>query len=137
MLDINNELLVEEYKYCRALILKDIDIIEKNEVYVTGACAAIFVFSLQAPDHIVSVIAAWLTVGIACLGCLRFRGLNGSIDEINGYLAELEASRPPLHWTRYYLANDKKALRRTRQELWAALIIATFVGAVYLTCWHK
>jgi hypothetical protein len=137
MSNIDNELLVEEYKYCRALILKDIDIMEKNEIYVTGACAVIFVFSLQAPDHIVSVVAAWLPPFIACLGWLRFSGLDGSIDEINGYLAKLEASHPALNWTTYYLANDKRALRRTRQVLWAALTFFTLVGAAYLTCWHK
>jgi hypothetical protein len=54
MSDLNDTLLVEEYKSCRELILKNIDIMEKNEIYVTGACAAIFVFSLQASDHVVS-----------------------------------------------------------------------------------
>jgi hypothetical protein len=123
-MELDEQLLVEEYKSCRELILKNIDIMEKNAVYVTGACALIFVFSLQANGHIVSVIAALLPPVIACLGWWRFRGLNDVIDKINGYLAKLEKSHPPLNWTTYYLTHHKyKALRRA--------------VPFYLTIWHE
>src|SRR5271170_2257343 len=69
-MELDEQLLVEEYKSCRELILKNIDIMEKNEVYATGACAAIFVFSLQTSDHLVSKITAWLPLLIAALGWL-------------------------------------------------------------------
>ena len=102
MSEINNELLIEEYKSCRDLILKNIDIMQKNEVYATGACAAIFVFSLQAQDHVVAVVAAWLPPVITLLGWLRSYGLDDVIDKINGHLIELEAAYPPLKWTTYF-----------------------------------
>jgi hypothetical protein len=54
MSDIDHALLIEEYKSCRELILKNIDIMEKTEIYAAGAAAAIFVFSLQSSDHVVS-----------------------------------------------------------------------------------
>lgn len=43
---IDDKLLVEEYKSCRDLIGRNIDIIEKSEVYGVGATAAIAVFCL-------------------------------------------------------------------------------------------
>jgi hypothetical protein len=100
MPSINDELLIEEYKSCRELILKNIDIMERNEVYATGACAAIFVFSLQAGNYLVSIISVWLPPIIAFLGYLRFRGLDDVIDKINGYLIKVEAAHEPLNWTR-------------------------------------
>ena len=79
--EINDQLLIEEYKSCRDLILKNIDIMEKNEIYATGACAAIFVFSLQTSDHLVSKITARVPLLIAALGWLRFYGLDDVIDK--------------------------------------------------------
>ena len=134
MPDVNDGLLIEEYKSCRELILKNIDIMEKTEVYATGACAAIFVFSLQSSDRIVSVVTAWLPIIITILGILRFYGLDDVIDKINGHLIELERAHPPLNWTTYYRANNSsKALKKTRYGFWAALLAATLIGAVYIT----
>lgn len=137
MPNANDGLLVEEYKSCRELILKNIDIMEKTEVYATGACAAIFVFSLQSSDHIVSVITAWLPVFITMLGFLRFYGLDDVIDKINGHLVELETRNPPLNWTKYYRAhNTSKVLKKTRYSFWFALFVTTLAGAIYLTVRH-
>jgi hypothetical protein len=134
MSDANDGLLIEEYKSCRELILKNIDIMEKNEVYATGACAAIFVFSLQSSDHIVSVVTAWLPVIITILGFLRFYGLDDVIDKINGHLVELETGHPPLNWTKYYRTNNSaKVLGKTRYGFWLALFATTLAGAIYLT----
>ena len=68
MADIGDQ-LVEEYKACRELIAKNIDIIEKTEVYAVAASAALFVFSLSATVRTVAVVAAWipLIVGISWL----------------------------------------------------------------------
>jgi hypothetical protein len=134
MSDVKDGLLIEEYKSCRELILKNIDIMEKNEVYATRACAALFVFSLQSADHIVSVATAWLPVIITVLGFLRFYGLDDVIDKINGHLVELETKHPPQNWTKYYRANNSsKVLKRTRQDFWLALFATTLAGAIYLT----
>jgi RNase P/RNase MRP subunit p29 len=38
---IEDKLLIEEYKSCRELIGRNIDIIEKTEVYAVGAAGAI------------------------------------------------------------------------------------------------
>jgi hypothetical protein len=137
MPDVNNGLLIEEYKSCRELILKNIDIMEKNEVFVTGACAAIFVFSLQSSDHVVATITSWLPPVITALGWLRFYGLDNVIDKINGRLIEIESAHPPLHWTTYYRAHNKpKILKRTRHALWIVLGLSTYAGALYVTIWH-
>jgi hypothetical protein len=127
-------LLIEEYKSCRELILKNIDIMERNELYAAGASATLFVYSLQSLDHLVSVITAWLPVIVAVLGFLRFFGLDDVIDKINGHLVEVETAHPPLNWTTYFRAhNPCRLLKRTRQLFWFILFAATLVGAVYLS----
>lgn len=130
----NDQLLIEEYKSCRELILKNIEIMEKNEIYAIGACAALFVFSLQTPDHLVSVVTGWLPLIIVILGWLRFFSLDYVIKRINGYLVEVERDNPPLRWTTYYRANNQpKVLKWARNLLWLALGATTLAGAIYLT----
>jgi hypothetical protein len=58
--NVEDTLLVEEYKSCRDLIKTNIEIIEKSEVYAVGAVGAIAVFSLSSSVPIVATVSAWI-----------------------------------------------------------------------------
>lgn len=130
-----HKLLVEEYKSCRELIAKNIDIIERTEVYAVGACAAIFVFSLSATVKGVAIASAWLPVVIAVLGLVRFWGLDDTIDKINSYFITIENRFETIKWTTYYREkNKKKLLKKTRYGFWFVLIVVSVVFGIYMTC---
>src|SRR6266481_5258942 len=105
--NVSDQLLVEEYKSCRDLIAKNIDIIEKTEVYAVGASAAIIVFSLSATIRTVGVVSAWLPLVIAVLGFVRFLGLDDTIDKINNHLINLEGKYDSINWTTFYRQHNK------------------------------
>jgi hypothetical protein len=131
---VNDQLLVEEYKSCRDLIIKNIDIIEKTEVYAVGASAAIFVFSLSATARTVGVLSAWLPLVIAILGFMRFLGLDDTIDKINNHLVNLEKKHKSINWTTFYREhNKKKFLKKTRYSIWFLLMIVSTGFGVYMT----
>jgi hypothetical protein len=131
---VDDQLLVEEYKSCRDLIAKNIDIMEKTEVYAVGASAAIIVFSLSATVRAVGVVSAWLPLVIAILGFVRFLGLDDTIDKINNHLIELERKYASINWTTFYREhNKKKVLKKTRYGIWFALMIVSLVFAFYMT----
>jgi hypothetical protein len=132
---VRDKLLVEEYKSCRDLIGKNIDIIEKTEVYALGAIACIFVFSLSSTERIVSVAAAWLPMVISFLGLVRFIGLDNTIDKINLYLISVEQKYGSINWTTFHkAANTKKVLKKTRYCFWITLPIVSFPFGLYMTC---
>ena len=129
-----DKLLVEEYKSCRELIAKNIDIIEKTEVYAVGASAAIFVFSLSATVRAVAIAAAWLPLVIAILGVVRFYGLDDTIDKINNHLVVLEKKYHAINWTTFYREhNKKKVLKKTRYGIWIMLIIVSLLFGAYMS----
>jgi hypothetical protein len=97
--DIAERLLIEEYKSCRELIAKNIDIMEKTEIYAVGASAAIMLFSLSATVRTVGIVSAWLPAVIAFLGFARFIGIDDVIDKINDYIQTLETGNPSINWT--------------------------------------
>jgi hypothetical protein len=133
--DIAEQLLIEEYKSCRELIAKNIDIIEKTEVGAVAACAAIFVFSLSASTRAVAIVSAWLPLVIAILGFLRFYGLDDTIDKINSRFVELEKIYKLIHWTTFYREkNKKKVLKRTRYAIWFVLMLVSLGFGTYMLC---
>jgi hypothetical protein len=133
MATIEEQLLVEEYKSCRELILKNIDIIEKTAIYAIGACAAIGVYSLQASDRVVADITILLAPIVAILGWLHFAAMDEIISKINGHLMETEEKHPALNWTHYYRANNRpKKLKNLRHAFWLTLLAASIIGAAYV-----
>lgn len=132
---IEHGLLIEEYKACRNLIAKNIDIIEKTEVAAVAACAALFVFSLSSTVRTVAVASAWLPLVIASLGFLRFYALDDTIDKINSHFIELEKKYKSIHWTTFYREkNKKKVLKRTRYAIWIILMIVSLGFGIYMLC---
>jgi hypothetical protein len=133
--DDEGKLLIEEYKSCRELIAKNIDIIEKTEVYAVGAWAAVFVFSLSSTVRAVAVASAWLPLVIAGLGFVRFYGLDDTIDKINNHFIALEKKFDSINWTTFYREqNKKKVLKKTRYGFWITLIILSVVFGSYMSC---
>ena len=132
---LKENLLIEEYKSCRELIAKNIDIMEKTEVYAVAASAALFVFSLSATVKTVAIASAWLPLIIAILGFMRFYGLDDTIDKINSYFIELEKKFGSIRWTTFYREkNKKKVLKKTRYSIWIVLLIVGFGFGIYMSC---
>lgn len=132
---IEDQLLIEEYKSCRELIAKNIDIIEKSEVAAVAACAALYVFSLSATTRAVAVFSAWLPLVISSLGALRFYGLDDVIDKINDRFVVLEDKYKTIQWTTFYREkNKKKVLKHTRYAIWLVLAIVSIGFGIYMSC---
>ncbi|WP_375411070.1 hypothetical protein [uncultured Bradyrhizobium sp.] len=131
---VEDRLLIEEYKSCRDLISKNIDIIEKTEVYAVGAAGATAVFSFSATQQIVATVSAWLPFVIALLGFVRFLGIDSTINKINTYLVALETKYPKLNWTTFYRASNKsKTLKKTRYGFWIVLGLLGFAFGIFMT----
>jgi hypothetical protein len=134
--EIDDKLLVEEYKSCRDLIGRNIEIIERSEVYAIGATAAIAVFCLSrsASQITIAKTACWMTLLIPILGLVRFIGVDDTIDKINNYLVELEKKHPSIGWTTSYRAQNRyKILKKSRYAIWVVLIVFSivFIGFIY------
>lgn len=132
-MNIKEQLLIEEYKSCRDLIAKNIDIMEKTEVYAVGAGAAVFAFSASSPVWVVAFGSALIPLVIAGLGYLRFVGLDDTINKINDYLVTLEKKYKTINWTTFYRkANQKKTLKKTRQSFWGVFAAVSFFFALFM-----
>ena len=124
-----SRLAIEEYKSCRDLIAKNIDIIEKNEVYGVGAAGAVAVFSLSATDRTVCLVGSYLPLAISVVGLVRYFGIDRTIHKINNYLEGVEARyEGVLGWTRSYRsANKVRWLKGSRYLIWTILIALSVV----------
>jgi hypothetical protein len=132
---VEDRLLIEEYKSCRDLIGKNIDIIEKTEVYAAGAAGAVALFSLSATQWIVAATSSWLPFVISILGVLRFMGIDGTIDKINNYLVSVEKRYPKLNWTSSYREqNQYKVLKKSRYGFWVILALFGLALGILTTC---
>lgn len=130
------KLAVEEYKSCRDLIAKNIEIIEKNEVYAVGSSAAVAVFSISQHDRLVCLAASYLPLAISILGFLRFFGVDQTIRKINNYLVTVERRHEALMgWTQFYRAANKlKWLKWSRYLIWGILF---FLSVVFIYIVHN
>jgi hypothetical protein len=129
---IEERLLIEEYKSCRDLIARNIDIIERTEVYAVGAAAASATFSLAATDSLLSDATCWIPLAISLLGLIRYIGIDSTIHKINNYLEEVERKYPLLGWTRSYRKQNKwKILKATRYVIWGVSVAASIGFAGY------
>lgn len=113
--NIEGQLLIEEYKSCRDLLAKNIEIMEKSEIYAIGAVAASAVYCLSSKNPTVVVLSSWLPFSISFLGLIRFLGLNSIIGTLNDYFEFIEARREnKIVWTTYYRDNRKPVLAVSR-----------------------
>lgn len=83
-----------EYEFCQKLLIENISILEKTEVYATGAIAAAFAFSISAQQPFVAYISATIPVYIAIIGYQRWQGIDSTIKTINDYLEVLGTALP-------------------------------------------
>ena len=97
------ELIVEEYKACRDLIGRNIEIVERNEVYIVGACAAIFAFSTEKGNSLLTFGAAWLPLVLAFIGKVRYDALHLTISKIDDYLRDRETHFKVISFSHFYL----------------------------------
>ncbi len=107
--DLAEKLGVEEYKSCRDLISKNIDIVEKTEVYAIGAAAASAAFCLtHLKDTVVRDASAILPLAVSVVGLLRYVGVDRTISKINRYLRLVELRhKRHIGWSRYYKRVNK------------------------------
>ena len=130
------QLAIEEYKSLRSLIEKNIDIMEKNEVYALGAAGALFVFSISATSRPVALAAAWTPLLIAFVGWLRFLGLDKAIDITNDYFLYKEIQYGEIEWVSWYKRQNietGKILKRSRILFWIVFKIACIGFGGFMT----
>jgi hypothetical protein len=139
--DIAVKLLIEEYKSCRDLIAKNIDIIEKTEFYAVGSSAAVAVFSISQTERLICLTASYLPLAIAILGLLRFLGIDSTIRKINNYLIDVEKRyKSQIGWTHSYRAqNTFKSLKYSRYAIWIILLglSVIFIHIAYLKPFYQ
>lgn len=127
-----DERIEEEYKFCHALLIENISILERTETYATGAIAACFVFSLASIHTMVAVGSAWVAVLIAIVGLVRWIGLDGVIGTLNDYLEVLGKELPHGGWTAFYRQHRSKYLKRSRWVIWILLISVSLIFAAFI-----
>lgn len=134
---LEDKLLVEEYKACRDLIAKNIDIIETAEVYAVGAAGASAAFAIASASSLVAWCCSFLPAIITLLGWRRWQGIDVTIGKLNDYLITVEKRFRSLGWTSYYRDNnEKRELKHSRESFWR--ILAGFSAAtVFIVSWAK
>jgi hypothetical protein len=131
--DVQGDLVVEEYKSCRELLSKNIDIIEKTEVYAAGAAAAASAFCLSSTVDAVAKSSCWLPLIVSVLGLVRFVGIDATIGKINNHLVSMENTYPAISWTKSYRQQNKiKVLKASRYIIWVALIGCSLAFGCYI-----
>jgi len=131
--NVEGSLVIEEYKSCRELLSKNIDIIEKTEVYAVGAAAAASAFCLSSTVDAVARFSCWLPLAISVLGLVRFVGIDATIGKINNYLVSIETKYPVISWTQSYRQqNTIKVLKGSRYIIWVVLILCSIAFGIYI-----
>ena len=128
----DKDLVIEEYRACRDLIGRNIEIIERNEVYVVGACAVVFVFSIDKGDNLLTLITAFLPLALALIGRKRYIALDETISTINKYLIIQETRYGAISYSSYYEGHKKRHnLGNACRSVWTILIWASLIFAAY------
>jgi hypothetical protein len=132
--DTEKDLVIEEYKACRELIGRNIEIIERNEVYVVGACAVVMVFAIDKGENILTIIIPFLPLVLAIIGLKRYVALDATISRIDKYIKKQESKYKIIGYTHHYESSDPNPrLGNARRSVWHVLILATSVFALYKT----
>lgn len=129
-----HDLVLENYKDCRSLLQKNIDIMERNETYVIGAIAAVITFGLGQKDQTFLFSQAILVLLLAVVGTYRWNGLRHVIHISDDYCRKIEENFPVTGWATYYEAHRLGKLGRSREVFWAAVVICSIIWAV--VCWR-
>jgi hypothetical protein len=114
-------LQIEEYEFCRQLIIENISVIEKTEIYAVGAVAATIAFSASQSNPLLAFLSSLLPLIISIIGFTRFFGMDKTIGRINSYLITLEEKQPNIKWTEYYRHSKPRALKLSRWWIWGIL----------------
>ena len=131
--DPAHDLILENYKDCRSLLQKNIDIMERNETYVIGAIAAVITFGLGQQEKTVFFAQASLVPLLAALGASRWLGLRHVIHIGDSYSRQLEEKLPVTGWATYYSAHRLGILGRSREAVWALVVILSILWSA--ACW--
>ncbi len=116
------DLVVEEYKACRALISQNITIMEQTETYAVGAVAASASFTIGMNAHLLAIFSAWIPLMITGFGHRRFRALQQTIRRIDRYIQDrVEKSWPVIGYTSYYRSENDHSLSASRDGLWTTM----------------
>lgn len=130
--ETEKDLVIEEYKSCRELIGRNIEIIERNEIYVVGACAVIVVFTIDKGSNLLTLGAAWLPLVLARVGRTRYEALDSTIGIINNYIKIQERSYRSIGYSTYYeVHNPSHQLGKARLKVWTMLTRAMLIFALY------
>ncbi len=126
------DLLEEEYRFCHELLIENISILERTEVYATGAIAASMVFSVAASNPVVAAASACVPALVGLVGLARFVGLDGVIGRLNNYFEKVGSALPEGGWTKFYRADKPVQLARSRWTIWIFLNAVSLIFAIYM-----
>jgi hypothetical protein len=129
-----------DYEFCQKLLIENISIIERMEIYATGAIAATIVFSASTEGTSLAYVSSLVPILIALIGCLRWIGLSTTISTIGDYLAKYDETLANGGWTKYYRDNKKtwrktSILKLSRHAIWVILLLVSVGFATITFCY--
>lgn len=149
--ELNKDLIIAEYSACRDILSKNIDIMEKFEIYSVGAIAASMVFLLNLCFEDINFIEQLknhpdirriflIPFVISLFGLMKFYSLDSVIGVYNDYLEKLECTYGVLGLTTHFRKWNKSSpisLRVIHYFFWGLLMVFSivfyfFVMQIYL-----
>ena|SRR5712692_1870363 len=117
--------MIEEYKFCKEHILENIRWMDKLEVYVVGAVAAVYVFIFSQTGAILAEFLSLIPFTIVLLGALRTIAIDQTIRVLNNYIEDIETKNPEIGFTGYYRTSRSFAMKSSRYAVWGMLLVLT------------
>jgi hypothetical protein len=119
-------LAIEEYKFCKQLIMEDIKWMDQLEVWVVAAIAAVYLFIFTQAKSGLVIYLIFVPFLLAGAGMLRTTALDRTIGVLNDYIVILEKKYPDqIGFTGFYRRKRSLIMRISRRIVWWGLLLGT------------
>lgn len=116
--DLSNQLIVAEYEQCRAALLKNIELMDKSEVFYLSGSVIVAAYSAASNSHInymtrqysQEFMVLMLPIFILILGIIRFFVLDKTVYIYNQYLEAIESKNKYLNLTAFFRRHNNNRL---------------------------
>lgn len=130
-------LIIEEYKSCRGLIIKNIEIMEKFEIYSVFAIAISLAFSISISHKKYKFydISTIIPIFISVFGFIKYISLDKAIGIYNKYLINTEQQVVTIDLSSFFKNQNNKNfinLRFVHCVFWILLIVGTTFCSILL-----
>lgn len=134
-------LIIEEYKSCRDAIIKNIEIMEKFEIYCVSAIAISLSFSISISisilknNHNLYDISTITPFAISVFGLIKYMSLDNAIGIYNKYLRSTEDQISTIDLSTFFKKNNDNNfinLRFVHYVFWLFLIVGTLICSFLL-----